>query len=329
MTEMTTTVGCDVEFEAWRQGHLLHADRDCHATRHVGQDGSGCQVEIRPAPTSSPAVLYRRVISLARAYERREEITLTVSGHEYPLGCHLHVACPGRRIASDEAAEIVRLVDCRPTALGELGQVLLDLSGAARGDYRRRAAYRVGKAHGGIEYRTPPSLLLASRAAFTYCAEVLRAAALRVCAKQSAEVPEFPHAEFERLLELRRSGRPVGIDGDPVGGIRWHLEPGIWSYAWREEVCVWNAEIDSHIVHHVRLIPLREARGLVTTSRRIAARYGWEPISWASRGIGVPYAIRCDDATWTRKDVREFLELAASCVFDCNDVAEVEEEEEE
>lgn len=308
MTQTQILLGLDFEAELLRDGEVVAADSLRPRTRYVGVDGSGWQVEFRPAPASDPRVLYSRAIRLARAFERKEKnIRLLLSGHTYPLGAHIHVSID-KRINADEANRLVRTVDDTPTPLGPVGELLCRLSGDARGDYRRRAAYRYDKPHGGIEYRTPPSLIMLSPDLFVWLCELIARTAAHVCnvATPPATPTDFPADEARRLLSIR--DRLVGLEGPLECVPEFVLSDGdIWSDAWRLAVDEWNSCAAWPRVR-LRMFAFRAQRGLVTTWPAVAERYGWAVIDWNSPWLGVPYEAR---TSWGEGQVWEFLEYVA------------------
>lgn len=152
---VTITMGTDPEFELLCRGQVIPASRevcDPDFDKEIGVDGAGTQVELRPEPGSPRevvAALRKLINEFAREYK---DFDLAPRGNRYPCGGHIHFGgLPAEFTPSKEALEILDDFLGRPT---------LDLSGEARGGYRRLSAWE-GK-RWGFEYRTPPAAVFAN-----------------------------------------------------------------------------------------------------------------------------------------------------------------------
>ena len=114
----------------------------------IGADGAGSQIELRPAPAPSAQILVKHIKKLIQ----RVSVPVSVKGDRYPLGCHIHFGIPEG--AKMFILKFVELLD------DFLGKQLLDLSGRARGSYRRLGAYE--EKPWGFEYRSLPSAVIMS-----------------------------------------------------------------------------------------------------------------------------------------------------------------------
>ncbi|MEM1672779.1 MAG: hypothetical protein QXT86_12085 [Archaeoglobaceae archaeon] len=143
------TIGVDAEFEEmshWRLYTPIRTTLEEDLSGEIGTDGSGLQVEIRPRYAYSPKELVRNIKRLIE----RISFPISVLGHRYPLGSHIHIGL---------SEELIGYEDCFVKLLDEfLGKRLIELSGNARGDYKQLGAYRVKD--WGFEYRTLPSAIL-------------------------------------------------------------------------------------------------------------------------------------------------------------------------
>ncbi len=141
--------GADPEFEILRNGRVVSASGivkgGIEPNELVGRDGAGSQVEIRPAPSSSIRQFIKNfrkgLIEFARLYP---QYSLSAQGDVYPLGGHIHIS-----VTPND--KIVRLLD------KWIGEKVIDLSGRARGSYRKMGA--IERKPWGFEYRTPPAAI--------------------------------------------------------------------------------------------------------------------------------------------------------------------------
>ncbi|MCI4463697.1 MAG: hypothetical protein JHC30_05970 [Caldisericum sp.] len=143
--------GADPEFELIRliNGKVVSANGIVQGgtgpNELVGRDGAGNQVEIRPAPSWDLRKFVSNFRNGLREFARMYPgYSLGVKGDVYPLGGHIHISVP-------PYDDILLLLD------NWIGQQVIDLSGRARGSYKRLGAYETKP--WGFEYRTPPSAI--------------------------------------------------------------------------------------------------------------------------------------------------------------------------
>jgi len=144
----SVTVGADPEFEVIDlSGRVVSASGiitgGTDPRQEIGKDGAGSQVELRPRPESD----LRKFISDIRNILKRfaaeyPRYSLSVQGDTYPLGGHIHISIP---VNSD----VIEILD------GWIGKLVINLSGGARGSYKKLSAYETKP--WGFEYRTPPA----------------------------------------------------------------------------------------------------------------------------------------------------------------------------
>lgn len=144
---LEVTFGADPEFELLANGKVISADGVISGgtsyNDYIGRDGAGSQVEIRPAPSSSLSKFITNFRSILKEFsERYPGYSLGAQGNIYPLGGHIHLSVPPNR-------DIIALLD------SWIGKLVIDLSGNARGSYKRLSAYETKP--WGFEYRTPPA----------------------------------------------------------------------------------------------------------------------------------------------------------------------------
>jgi hypothetical protein len=143
--------GADPEFELVERGsgYIVSASDvisgGTDRNDKIGVDGSGAQVELRPEPSGDINKFLLNVKSVLKEFANRYPYySLSVQGDRYPLGGHIHLSIP-----SDDW--VLRLLD------NWVGGRVIDLSGGARGSYKRLSAYEVKP--WGFEYRTPPAAI--------------------------------------------------------------------------------------------------------------------------------------------------------------------------
>jgi hypothetical protein len=139
-------LGMDPELEVSYQNAYIKAAEILPFSGNLGTDGSGCQVELRPFPSSNIDELIQNIRDLLVSFHKNfPSYNLIVSGDKYPLGAHIHFNLPLDK-------EFVKILD------DFLGQWLLPLSGRARGHYKSLSNVE-GKVY-GFEYRSLPSAIL-------------------------------------------------------------------------------------------------------------------------------------------------------------------------
>jgi hypothetical protein len=145
------TFGSDPEFEIL---HLLSKQiipassvvkGGTSSRDEIGVDGAGSQVEIRPAPSGNVNRFISNIRNILRRFASEYKgFTLSVQGDKYPLGGHIHLS-----VSPDE--DIIKLLD------NWIGRYVIDLSGVARGSYKKLGA--IERKPWGFEYRTPPAAI--------------------------------------------------------------------------------------------------------------------------------------------------------------------------
>jgi len=109
----------------------------------IGKDGAGNQVEIRPEPSSDIEKFIVEFKSVLRQFATMYPgYSLSAQGDKFALGGHIHVSVPPSK-------EVLELLD------NWVGRHVIDLSGSARGSYKKFSAYETKP--WGFEYRTPPA----------------------------------------------------------------------------------------------------------------------------------------------------------------------------
>jgi hypothetical protein len=143
--------GADPEFELVDRGsrYIVPASEviigGTSVNDKIGVDGSGSQVELRPDPSGSINKFILNVRSILKEFvSSYSYYSLSVQGNRYPLGGHIHLS-----ILPDKW--VLKLLD------NWVGSRVIDLSGEARGSYKRLGAYR--EKPWGFEYRTPPAAI--------------------------------------------------------------------------------------------------------------------------------------------------------------------------
>jgi hypothetical protein len=131
----------------------------------IGIDGSGAQVELRPDPSGSIDKFLLNVRSVLKDFvSSYSYYSLSVQGDRYPLGGHIHLSIPPYKW-------VLKLLD------NWIGSRVIDLSGEARGSYKRLGAYE--EKPWGFEYRTPPAAIFLKpevlKAVLTIMKRVLKA----------------------------------------------------------------------------------------------------------------------------------------------------------
>jgi hypothetical protein len=109
----------------------------------IGKDGAGNQVEIRPEPSSDIEKFIIEFKSVLKQFATMYPgYSLSAQGDRFALGGHIHVSVPSSK-------GVLRLLD------NWIGRYVIDLSGSARGSYKKLGAYETKP--WGFEYRTPPA----------------------------------------------------------------------------------------------------------------------------------------------------------------------------
>jgi hypothetical protein len=152
---VSITLGSDPEFELINvsTGQVIYASGKLRSSSTqkggIGVDGAGSQVELRPlpAPTPEEAVSNLKVL-IERFYQLHPNYDLSVAGHRFPLGGHIHI---GVGQTYEPPLALLKMLD------DFIGEPTLNLSGRARGIYKRLGAKESKR--WGFEYRTAPSVI--------------------------------------------------------------------------------------------------------------------------------------------------------------------------
>ena len=142
--------GADPEFEVIdSSGRVVSASGIIQGgddpREEIGRDGAGSQVEIRPAPSGDIWKFVKNIREILKRFASQyPNYSLSVQGDTYPLGGHIHLS-----VWPD--GNVLEILD------NWIGSVVIDLSGRARGSYKKMSAYE--EKPWGFEYRTPPAAI--------------------------------------------------------------------------------------------------------------------------------------------------------------------------
>ena len=148
LSYINTTVGCDPEFEAMRNGRVVHACEfndvfgGTGENVELGRDGAGAQIEIRPRPSTDPLVVVENI----KRIMGRIPCEISCKGTVYPLGGHIHVGVGHSYEIPDDLKVILDSF---------IGKTTIDLSGSARSSYKALGQSRAQA--WGFEYRSTPT----------------------------------------------------------------------------------------------------------------------------------------------------------------------------
>jgi len=152
----TFTIGADPELEISESYHLYNPipqtkyndsdDEDITPYGRISCDGSTFQLELRPNPSYSISELVNNIKELIQVIKT----PVSVIGDRYPLGFHIHFGISIKN--EDDIETIVKALD------DFLGRRFIELSGKARGSYKKLGTYRLQP--WGFEYRTLPSAIM-------------------------------------------------------------------------------------------------------------------------------------------------------------------------
>jgi len=201
----TCTIGADPEFEVFDNGRIINASNAyINKSNHVGLDGSGFQVELRPEPAENPEELIQNIKEALMDYYYNNKYNLCLSGHVYPLGFHLHAAWESS-CDSNDAWVISKQAD------RFLGQLFLNSSGRARGSYKKLCQYRYNSApyknRQGTEYRSLPSIIAFSEKHLLIILKVWKLLVDKVIAGE--ELPDNNKVSEEEYFKLGLSRAEV------------------------------------------------------------------------------------------------------------------------
>lgn len=148
---VVVTIGSDLELEELNCWFSYSPIKTSFSGEfhEIGADGTGAQLELRPAPSLSVREHVEDIRKLI-LYLTKLGVPVSVKGDRFPLGCHIHFGIPDQ--AKKFIPAFVSLLD------DFLGKRLLELSGRARRSYKRLSAFE--EKDWGFEYRTLPSAVL-------------------------------------------------------------------------------------------------------------------------------------------------------------------------
>lgn len=145
-------IGSDPEFEeikSFKGYSPIPTTIEGEEDTEIGRDGAGSQIEIRPKPGT-----VKELIANIKKLILQINRPISVKGDRFPLGCHIHFSIPQELNNSYHVTTMCKVLD------DFLGKKLIDLSGQARGTYKKLSAFELKK--WGFEYRTLPSAVLLS-----------------------------------------------------------------------------------------------------------------------------------------------------------------------
>lgn len=311
------SIGADPEFELLDgAGHYLFASdvvRREHTIKGVGSwgvDGSGAQLEVRPEPVvpSETGTLYRRIHDLATRAARNRKLKVSLAGHRYPLGFHVHLGYDAPPIVYRSYQERVKFVDGLAMVVdGAVGE-FVELSGSARGHYATRREVRTQP--WGLEYRTLPTSLLATE---TLACGVLDAIVRTVRGEDGITVVRQPDflRDLDRAHEMVATRQPFTFGFRPLYPAPQLCERDTWSEQFGQLI---RSLLPSHVAVHVRLFGYAGHRGLVTNCPQLAKLMGWSMAGNAvacyttdgRTNIGLPLVYRLSSSP---ERFREFLDF--------------------
>jgi hypothetical protein len=270
----------------------------------IGVDGSGSQVELRPDPSENINRFILNVKSVFKDFVHSYPYySLSVKGDSYPLGGHIHVSIP-------LDTWVLRLLD------NWVGSHVIDLSGGARGSYKKLSEYEVKP--WGFEYRTLPAAIFLKpdvlKAVLVIIKRVLKA-------YFNGGVALYPGEEEIKRLGLEKHWEVLNkfindyaaLDKDVLkqwgGGVRVKVEPKVelsFGDDWKREVKNFVRDLffkkvskrlmkrlNERGIYRVVFFGLRKERGEVcnfesSVFKRIDFSYS------VSRGVafGFPWSIR-------------------------------------
>jgi hypothetical protein len=191
---ISLTLGGDPEFEAYVDGRIVPAIevpifREGGFRGEIGLDEYNEIAELRPAYGYSPEEYLSNFLTLVERV-RAEGILLSVKGDTFPLGGHIHIGSPNKKVSTIlrmEEEAFVKVLD------DYVGRVLRPTSGKARTGWGALGASCWEEY--GLQYCTPPS---------SYYADPEM---VRITYKLVKNLVEFLLIEEELTYEVLDNGR--------------------------------------------------------------------------------------------------------------------------
>ncbi len=156
------------------------------STGRIGSDGSGCQRELRPEPSTSPEGLIENIEKLIQA--GLDEVW-SLRGDRFSLGGHIHIG------GVEESRDFGKLLDYYLAPLDVLNSPIRRESNYGKPgspDSVRKQSY-------GMEYRTPPVGWLASKDLAKATLKIVKFAAEKHFYGEDIEITDNLGADLERL----------------------------------------------------------------------------------------------------------------------------------
>jgi hypothetical protein len=186
------TLGADPEFEIVKSGKVVSAggiiSGGTGSTERIGKDGAGYQVELRPAPASKISQAVRNfkelLIEFVKTYP---DLRLSCQGDIYPLGGHIHIGAPF-------TGNFLTVLD------NWIGKQVIDLSGVARGSYKKLGAYEIKR--WGFEYRTPPAAIFHNKKVLRAVYKIVKVLAEHYYNRDGVTL--YPNEEEIKRLKLEK-----------------------------------------------------------------------------------------------------------------------------
>jgi len=187
-TKIDVTLGCDPEFIMYDLNGRVVKPYDLgfsstSSTEKIGADGIGSQLELRPSPSTKPLKVVKEIRELFKTVINND-VVLSTKGDDYPLGGHIHVGNIRNKL---DISVLVKLLDYF------LGESTINLSGAARGSYKKLSAYETKP--WGFEYRTPPAAIFENPTITKICLKIVKNAIEYLYKHKELVLPDKPTVE--------------------------------------------------------------------------------------------------------------------------------------
>lgn len=307
--EIRITLGADPEFEELRSPKEYSPVPTSYKGTHeeIGCDGSGAQIEIRPRAREDEVSLVKEIEGLIQNIT----VPISIKGDVYPLGGHIHIGIPFEFHIESNIKILVKLLD------KFLGESLIQLSGSARGDYKRLSAYEIKD--WGFEYRSLPSAVFHNPEIARIVLKIAKEVIITALKRKEFEIPEkITYKEYKEWCRLteeeynylkkfikeykKYDGLPINLNWG--GKIRLHLKIYFnddWQYPnqllFDEELQRFKEEFFKKDIYEITLFGLKEARGEVVAGFTVE---GFTTIEHPSAGrncFGLPWSVRMKDVS--------------------------------